>query len=102
MDLSVRVNAGDYDTRQAWLYLKALNYNGSALNYAQIVIVQEDSGESYNNYIELYSKYLKLPRTSGPGSNTPASGYAFVWVDSASNTLKMKDSDGTTRSVTFS
>ncbi len=101
LSLSVRANAADYDSRDANLVLAANNWNGSSLSQASIYIVQENSTTSYNSYIGLFSKYLYVTRNSAP-SGTPSAGFCFVWVDSSTNTLKMKDSSGTTRSVTFS
>lgn len=99
--ISSRVNAADYDSREARVDISAINYNGSTSNIASLLIVQQDSTTSYNSFIALLSNYLYVTRNSAP-SATPASGYCLLWVDSATNTLKMKDSGGTTRSVTFS
>lgn len=100
LNLASRVNVGDYDTRDAQVIISATNYNGSTIHSASIYIVQEDSGTTYANYIGLNSQVLYLTRTTGR-SDSPSSGYCYLWVDSSTNTLKMKDSGGTTRSVTF-
>lgn len=101
LSLSTRVNAAHYNSRNATMVLASNNWNGTALNQTSIYIVQENSTTSYNSYIGLFSKYLYVTRNSAP-SGTPSAGYCFIWVDSSTNTLKMKDSGGTTRSVTFS
>lgn len=42
---------------------------------------------------------LKLPELSSDPSGSPSSGHAWVWWNSTSNTLKCKDSGGTTRTI---
>jgi hypothetical protein len=101
VQISSRVNAAEYSTREARTILAANNWNGTALSRTEIMLRQQHSGDSYNALIRFTMHAWQMPRGTGPTGNPP-SGFAYVWLDSASNALKMRDSGGTTRTATFS
>ena len=101
VQISSRVNAAEYSTREARTILAANNWNGTALSRTEIMLRQQHSGDSYNALVRFTMHAWQMPRGTGPTGNPP-SGFAYVWLDSASNALKMRDSCGTTRTATFS
>ena len=101
VQISSRVNAAEYSTREARTILAANNWNGTALSRTEIMLRQQHSGDSYNALVRFTMDAWQMPRGTGPTGNPP-SGFAYVWLDSASNALKMRDSGGTTRTATFS
>ncbi len=100
LQMSSRVNAGDYDTREARTLVAANNWNGSALHYAELAVIQKDSGDNYLGVIRMIQNVLEVDLNSAPTGNPPT-GYIWVWWESGA-TMKTRDSGGTTRSVTFS
>jgi hypothetical protein len=97
--MSSRVNAGDYDSRQAETLVAANNWNGSALNYAELAVIQKDSGDNYLGVIRMIQNVLEIDLNSDPTGN-PGTGLIWVWFTSGT-TMKTRDSAGTTRSITF-
>ena len=100
LDLTTRVNAGDYDTREAWTQIAATNWNGTTTNRAELAVITKSSADSYQRIIRMTQDVLQIDLNSAPSGNPPT-GYIFVWWESGA-TMKTKDSGGTTRSVTFS
>jgi hypothetical protein len=99
LQMSSRVNAGDYDSRQAETLVAANNWNGSALNYAELAVIQKDSGDNYLGVIRMIQNVLEIDLNSDPTGN-PGAGLIWVWFTSGT-TMKTRDSAGTTRSITF-
>jgi hypothetical protein len=100
LDLTTRVNAGDYDTREAWTQIAATNWNGTTTNRAELAVITKSSAGQYQRIIRMTQDVLQIDLNSAPSGNPPT-GYIFVWWESGA-TMKTKDSGGTTRSVTFS
>jgi hypothetical protein len=99
LQMSSRVNAGDYDSREAQTLVAANNWNGSALNYAELAVIQKDSGDNYLGVIRMIQNVLEIDLNSDPTGN-PGTGLIWVWFTSGT-TMKTRDSAGTTRSITF-
>jgi len=99
LDLTTRVNAGDYDTREAWTQIAATNWNGTTTNRAELAVITKSSADSYQRIIRMTQDVLQIDLNSAPSGNPPT-GYIFVWWESGA-TMKTKDAAGTTRSVTF-
>jgi hypothetical protein len=100
LDLTTRVNAGDYDTREAWTQIAATNYNGTTTTRAELAVVTQTSVNGYRRVIRMLQDVVQVELNSDPTGNPPA-GYVWVWWTSGA-TMKTRDSGGTTRSVTFS